>query len=195
MAGLDRISAVLALESNMPVRARAPARARAARAAGVRARRFSYPGGERGPARRDVRARARQDLRARRADRRRQDDDRLADGAALRPDARARAARRPRHPLVRAGGTRGADRLHPAGAVPLHRHHPRQHRLRHRGSMPTTPATSCVRLLADQNLERAGRAASTRDSTRRSRRAARPSAWARSSSSPSCARCCAIRRS
>ncbi len=66
---------------------------------------FSYPGGQRGAARRLVRARARQDLRAGRTDRRRQDDDRLADGAALRPDARARAAGRARHPHLHAGGT------------------------------------------------------------------------------------------
>ena len=41
-------------------------------------------------------------------DRRRQDDDGVADGAAVRSDGRARAARRPRHPLVFAGGARAS---------------------------------------------------------------------------------------
>ncbi len=97
-----------------------------------------------GAARRHLRARRRQNLRAGRSDRRRQDHHRLADGAALRSDRRARAARRPRHPLVFAGGARRTDRLHPAGAVSLHRHRPRQHRLRQRGA-PAAFATTRLR--------------------------------------------------
>ena len=98
LAGLDRISAVLALESNMPVM---PARGRRERPASLLAFEhvaFSYPGGSEVLQRRDVRARARQDLRAGRPDRRRQDDDGVADGAAVRSDRRAGAARRPGHP-------------------------------------------------------------------------------------------------
>ena len=50
---------------------------------------FSYVAGTPDAARRDLRARRRQDLRAGRPDRRRQDDDGVADGAALRSDRRA----------------------------------------------------------------------------------------------------------
>ena len=37
------------------------------------------------------------------------------------------------------------DRLHPAGAVPLHRHHPRQHPLRQRAVRATTPSEQLLR--------------------------------------------------
>ena len=79
---------------------RAGAPTRGGRGAGLRSRVSSATCRPAGAARRDVLARAGQDLRARRADRRRQDHDRVADGAALRSDRRTRAARRPRHPLA-----------------------------------------------------------------------------------------------
>ena len=61
-------------------------------------------------------------LRAGRAHRRRQDHDGVADGPALRSDRRDGVARRPRHPLVPPDERARKDRLHPSGAVPLHRH-------------------------------------------------------------------------
>ena len=99
LAGLDRISDVLALESNMPQLPPAAAGGPAPVLAFEHVH-FSYPGGSEVLQDAHVRARARQDLRAGRADRRRQDDDGVADGAALRSDRRTRAARRPGHPLV-----------------------------------------------------------------------------------------------
>ena len=66
-------------------------------------------------------------------DRRRQDHDGVADGAALRSERRAACCLNGRDiRSLHAGGAGGEDRLHPAGAVSLHRHGPRQHRLRQR---------------------------------------------------------------
>ena len=85
LAGLDRISAVLRARIEHAGAARR-AGAGAGVAAGVRARVVQLSRRQRGAARRHVRARAGQDLRAGRPDRRRQDHHGVADGAALRSD-------------------------------------------------------------------------------------------------------------
>ena len=107
LAGLDRISDVLALESNMPVIAGrtggsepcAP-RVRSCRLRLPRRRR------QRGAARCVVRAPAAAHLRPRRPDWRRQDNDCRADGATLRSDARSSAARWPGYQDLHAAGAR-----------------------------------------------------------------------------------------
>ena len=129
LAGLDRISEVLALSSDMTIIPLAPKPSRIAVMAFDNVS-FDYPDGE------EVLKSVSFSLERGKTyalvgpDRRRQDDDCLAHGAALRSDRGHRAARRPRHPLLRARRARRKDRLYPAGAVPLHRHRPRQHPLR-----------------------------------------------------------------
>ncbi len=132
MASLDRISEVLALEPNLPQLP--PEAPRPGAALAFDQVQFSYVPGQ--PVLRDATFSldARQDVRARGPDGRGQDDHGVADGAALRSDGRAGAPRRPRHPHLFARRARAEDRLHPAGAVPVHRHGPREHRLRQRGA-------------------------------------------------------------
>ena len=194
LAGLDRISAVLALESNMPIVPPAePARPGAGPR--VRARRTSAIRADRRCCGTHVRARAGQDLRAGRSDRRRQDDHGVADGAALRSDRRTRAARRPGHPLVPAGGTRAersASSFRSRSCSPA------------RSATTSSTATSRTRRTADEQIvglltatESRRPAGAIRAGARdaRSRRRRRRSASGRSSSSRSCAPCCGIRRS
>ena len=86
------------------------------------------------------------------------------------------------------------DRLHPAGAVPVHRHDPRQHRLRQRAIpalLRTSRSSSCW---TERNLDGLLARFEQGLETKVDRQRRRASAWARSSSSPSCAPCCAIRR-
>ena len=142
LAGLDRISEVLALESNLPVLPRATVESGRALLEFDQVG-FSYPGSQRSPSRR-----------------------RRSRSSAARPTRSSDrpAAARPRPPSLMArlyDPTRGRvlldgrdirtctpeertprDRLHPSGALPLHRHHPRQHRLRPQRNTPATRTSS-----------------------------------------------------
>ena len=81
----------------------------------------------------DLAHRARRDRRARGRDRRRQVDHRQAARPVPRPDERRRARRRHRPARHRPHRVPPAARRRPAGAVPVHRHGARQHRLRPSG--------------------------------------------------------------
>ena len=159
--------------------------------AGIRARAVQLSRRQRGPAGRHVRARARQDLRARRADRRRQDHDRVADGAALRSDGRTRA----RSTDATSGRCPPAERAARIGFILQEPFlftgtDPRQHRLRQRRAA-AADATSSSRRCWPHGTSTACWRGSTQGWRPRSRPAATASAWGRSSSSPSCAPCCA----
>ncbi len=73
---------------------------------------------------------ARQDLRAGRADRRRQNNHGIPDGPFVRSGQRHGPAGRPGYPLVFAGRTDGKDRIYSSGAISVYRNRPRQHCLR-----------------------------------------------------------------
>ena len=170
-----------ALESNMP---QLPAEPRPTAAAGarVRARAVQLSAAAQQVLRDATFALERgQDLRAGRTDRRRQDDDRVADGAALRPDAAAACCSTAGTSARITPEERAQKhRLHSPGAVPLHRHDPRQHRLRQRRAA----AAARTRSRGASRRRRTSTAcsrASSRGSRRRSRPAATASASGRSS--------------
>ncbi len=131
---LDRISEVMALTSDMALLPAEIDRSTATRRCHQLSRACPSPI----PDSKDVlsamcrfRLGARQDLCAGRADRRRQNHDRFADGAAVRSDRRHRPCSTARdiRSITSPKSAPSEDRLHPAGAIPVHRHGPRQHPL------------------------------------------------------------------
>ncbi len=130
MAGGERIFEVLDTHGAHQRQAR---RHRARRRRGprrLRPRRLPLRRGRAGPPGRRPARQARRDDRLRRPHRRRQDDDHLAGQPRLRGHRRRHPHRRPRHPRHRAPLAHAPHGRRAAAALPVHRHRPREHRLR-----------------------------------------------------------------